>query len=172
MFKTIGCQSKIKRFKHCQRTKMKGANYMNAYERYMDSIYKPMREQLVENGFTELTTAEEVAEKMDSMTGTALVVVNSVCGCAAGQARPAVIEALEELDEQPTHLLTVFAGQDKEATAKMRTYFADIPPSSPSVALLKDGEMAAFMPREYIESNLKDTIKEKLVEVLTEHIDA
>ncbi len=145
---------------------------MNAYEEFMESVYKPMREQLVANGFTELTTADEVKEKMDGIRGTALVVVNSVCGCAAGQARPAVIEALQAVDQQPAHLFTVFAGQDKEATAEMRSYFSEIPASSPSIALLKDGKIAYFMPREEIESNQMEAIKAKLVDVLTQHVTA
>lgn len=141
---------------------------MNAYEEFMQSVYKPMREQLVANGFTELTTAEAVEEKMDGIEGTAIIVINSVCGCAAGQARPAVIEALQEVEHEPTHLLTVFAGQDKEATAKMRDYFPEVEPSSPSIALWKDGKLAHFVPRDDIEINQKETIKAHLVEVLNQ----
>lgn len=143
---------------------------MNAYEQFMQSVYKPMREQLVAHNFTELTTAEDVKEKMDGVEGTALIVVNSVCGCAAGQARPAVIEALQEVTQEPDHLVTVFAGQDKEATAEMRSYFSEIPPSSPSIALWKDGEIVYFMPREEIESNQKEAIKDRLVEELTKYV--
>ena len=129
-----------------------------------------MREQLVANGFTELTTADEVDEKMNEIEGTALVVINSVCGCAAGQARPAVIEALQEVEHQPTHLLTVFAGQDKEATAKMRGYFPEVEPSSPSIALIKDGELVHFIPRDHIEINQMETIKDHLSGVLTQFV--
>lgn len=129
-----------------------------------------MREQLVAHNFTELTTAEDVKEKMDGVEGTAFIVVNSVCGCAAGQARPAVIEALQEVTQAPDHLVTVFAGQDKEATAEMRSYFSEIPPSSPSIALWKDGEIVYFMPREEIESNQKEAIKDRLVEELTKYV--
>lgn len=143
---------------------------MNAYDKFMQSVYKPMREQLVAHNFTELTTAEDVKEKMDGVEGTALIVVNSVCGCAAGQARPAVIEALQEVTQEPNHLVTVFAGQDKEATAEMRSYFSEIPPSSPSIALWKDGEIVYFMPREEIESNQKEAIKDRLVEELTKYV--
>lgn len=143
---------------------------MNAYDQYMQSVYKPMREQLVANGFTELTTADEVDEKMNEIEGTALVVINSVCGCAAGQARPAVIEALQEVEHQPTHLLTVFAGQDKEATAKMRGYFPEVEPSSPSIALIKDGELVHFIPRDHIEINQMETIKDHLSGVLTQFV--
>ncbi|MDS9471244.1 BrxA/BrxB family bacilliredoxin [Sporosarcina pasteurii] len=145
---------------------------MNAYEEFMQGVYKPMREHLVSAGFTELTTAEDVQGKMDSIEGSALIVINSVCGCAAGQARPAVIEALQEIEHQPTHLFTVFAGQDKEATEKMREYFPEVPPSSPSIALWKDGALAYFIPREEIEINQMETIKEHLVGVLKQFITA
>lgn len=132
---------------------------MNAYEEYMKGIVKPMREELVRAGFTELTTAKEVKEKMDALEGTALIVINSVCGCAAGLARPAVREALNGASEKPDHLLTVFAGQDKEATAQMRDYFREVPPSSPSIALWKDGQLAYFIPREQIESSEMEQIQ-------------
>ena len=141
---------------------------MNAYDEYMRGIVKPMREELVQNGFTELTTAESVEEKMDKLEGTALVVINSVCGCAAGLARPAVREALIETDQKPDHLLTVFAGQDKEATERMRAYFPEVPPSSPSIALWKDGALAYFIPREQIENYEMEQIKDHLSEVLTQ----
>ncbi|MFC5587628.1 BrxA/BrxB family bacilliredoxin [Sporosarcina soli] len=141
---------------------------MNAYDEYMKGIVKPMREELVHNGFTELTTVEAVEETMDKLEGTALVVINSVCGCAAGLARPAVREALQEAEQKPDHLLTVFAGQDKEATERMRAYFAEVPPSSPSIALWKDGALAYFIPREQIENFEMEQIKNHLAEVLTQ----
>ncbi len=141
---------------------------MNAYDEYMKGIVKPMREELVHNGFTELTTVEAVEETMDKIEGTALVVINSVCGCAAGLARPAVREALQEAEQKPDHLLTVFAGQDKEATERMRAYFAEVPPSSPSIALWKDGALAYFIPREQIENFEMEQIKNHLAEVLTQ----
>ncbi len=150
--------------------KMKGDYIMNAYEEFMQSIHKPMREDLVNVGFTELLTADDVQDKMDTIKGTALIVINSVCGCAAGQARPAVQEALKEAKQQPTHLLTVFAGQDKEATQKMREYFPEVEPSSPSIALWKDGELAHFIPREQIEISEMHTIKAQVTEMLNEHI--
>ncbi|WOV88973.1 BrxA/BrxB family bacilliredoxin [Sporosarcina oncorhynchi] len=139
---------------------------MNAYDEYMKSIVKPMREELVQYGFTELTTAEAVEQTMDNIEGTALIVVNSVCGCAAGLARPAVREALNEVTEKPNHLLTVFAGQDKEATLMMRDYFPEVPPSSPSIAVWKDGKLAYFIPREQIENFEMEQIKEHLSGVL------
>lgn len=139
---------------------------MNAYDEYMKSIVKPMREELVQHGFTELTTAEDVEQTMDNLEGTALIVINSVCGCAAGLARPAVREALNEVTEKPNHLLTVFAGQDKEATLMMRDYFPEVPPSSPSIAIWKDGKLAYFIPREQIENFEMEQIKEHLSGVL------
>ncbi|WP_336825331.1 BrxA/BrxB family bacilliredoxin [Sporosarcina sp. USHLN248] len=139
---------------------------MNAYEEYMLGIVKPMREELVSAGFTELTTAESVEDTMDKLEGTALIVINSVCGCAAGLARPAVREALDETEQRPDHLLTVFAGQDKEATAVMRNYFPEVPPSSPSIAFWKDGQLSYFIPREQIENSEMEQIKEHISGVL------
>ncbi|MFC5603410.1 BrxA/BrxB family bacilliredoxin [Sporosarcina koreensis] len=139
---------------------------MNAYDEYMKGIVKPMREELVQTGFTELTTAEQVEETMQSLEGSALIVINSVCGCAAGLARPAVREALQATEEAPNHLLTVFAGQDKEATEAMRNYFPEVPPSSPSIAVWKDGALAYFIPREQIENYEMEQIKEHLTGVL------
>jgi len=145
---------------------MKRGENMNAYDEYMKGIVKPMREELAQNGFTELKTAEAVEETMKTLEGTALVVINSVCGCAAGLARPAVREALQEAEHKPNHLFTVFAGQDKEATAMMREYFPEVPPSSPSIALWKDGALAYFIPREQIENFEMGQIKDHLSEVL------
>lgn len=139
---------------------------MNAYDEYMRGIVKPMREELVQSGFTELTTAEEVEGTMKSIDGTALIVINSVCGCAAGLARPAVREALQATETKPDHLFTVFAGQDKEATETMRSYFPEVPPSSPSIAVWKDGALAYFIPREQIENFEMEQIKEHLSGVL------
>ncbi|MBB4826066.1 putative YphP/YqiW family bacilliredoxin [Sporosarcina luteola] len=139
---------------------------MNAYDEYMKGIVKPMREELVGAGFSELTTAEQAKETMDSLDGTAIIVINSVCGCAAGLARPAVREALEAADHRPDHLLTVFAGQDKEATDVMRSFFPEVPPSSPSIAFWKDRKLAYFIPREQIENFEMEQIKEHISGVL------
>lgn len=113
----------------------------NAYEEYMRQMVIPMRQELVRSGFEELTTEEAVTEFMENTAGTTLVVVNSVCGCAAGLARPSAGQAVVRAEKQPDHLVTVFAGQDKDATAKMREYFGEIPPSSPSMALLKEKKL-------------------------------
>lgn len=138
---------------------------MNAYDEYMKGIVTPMREELTNAGFTELTTAEEVGAAFQNLTGSALIMINSVCGCAAGLARPAVREAVEEV--KPDHLFTVFAGQDKEATEAMRAHFPEVPPSSPSVAIWDEGKLVYFVPREQIENFDKEQIKDHLVGVLT-----
>jgi putative YphP/YqiW family bacilliredoxin len=134
---------------------------MNAYEEYMRGIVQPMRDELTQAGFQELTTAEQVEEYTAQAKGSTLVVVNSVCGCAAGLARPAVRESLQN-EKKPDHLVTVFAGQDREATEKMREYFTDQPPSSPSVALMQDGKLVHFVPREQIEGYDVEEIVENL----------
>lgn len=118
---------------------------------YSPLLVRPMKDELTTLGFQELLTAEEVDAIMAAKEGTLLLVINSVCGCAAGQARPGVSLALEG-DLRPDHLVTVFAGQEVEATKQARGYFADIPPSSPSMALFKEGELVYFVPRHRIES--------------------
>ncbi len=121
-----------------------------SFDQYMRDMVQPMRDELTSLGIQELRTPEEVQESLPSAKGTTLVVVNSVCGCAAGQCRPGVAKALQH-DLTPDHLFTVFAGQDKEATATAREYFAPYPPSSPSIALMKDGELVHFIERHQIE---------------------
>ncbi|OXM13623.1 BrxA/BrxB family bacilliredoxin [Paenibacillus herberti] len=128
-----------------------------SFERYMFDMVQPMRDDLTRLGIQELRTTEDVEEKLPSAKGTALVVVNSVCGCAAGQCRPGVAQALGH-DITPDHLFTVFAGQDKEATAKARELFAPYPPSSPSIALMKDGELVHFIERHQIENRSAEEI--------------
>ncbi|WP_368504448.1 BrxA/BrxB family bacilliredoxin [Alkalihalophilus sp. As8PL] len=138
------------------------------YEDYMKQVVLPMRAELTEAGFTELTTSEEVDHYMDQAKGTTLVVINSVCGCAAGLARPAATTSLQH-DQTPDHLVTVFAGQDKEATATMRSYFPEIPPSSPSMAILKGKEVVHFIPREQIEGASPESIIRNLALAYNEH---
>lgn len=122
-----------------------------------------MREELTELGIEELKTTDDVDRAMDEYDeGTMLMVINSVCGCAAGNARPGVKIALESTDDKPNHLVTVFAGQDKEATARAREYFSEYPPSSPAFAFFKDGEIKAMIPRHRIEGRTKDEIAEDL----------
>jgi len=122
-----------------------------------------MREELTDLGIEELKTVEEVDRAMEEYNeGTMLMVVNSVCGCAAGNARPGVKLALENSEIQPDHMVTVFAGQDKEATARAREYFSEYPPSSPAFAYFKDGEIKAMIPRHRIEGRTKADIAEDL----------
>lgn len=118
---------------------------------YSPLMVRPMKEELTNLGFQELLTAEDADAFMSDKSGSALLVINSVCGCAAGQARPGVHLALEG-EVRPDRLATVFAGQEVEATKQLRGYFAEIPPSSPSMALFKDGELVYFVPRHRIES--------------------
>lgn len=134
---------------------------MMSYEAYMSQVIQPMRDELTRVGITELRTPEEVEQTLSSMKGTALVVVNSVCGCAAGLARPAVAHSLHH-GKKPDHLFTVFAGQDKEATTKAREFFEGYPPSSPSFALMKDGKLVTMVERHQIENNDLQTISNLL----------
>ncbi|MDX1639601.1 MAG: BrxA/BrxB family bacilliredoxin [Balneolaceae bacterium] len=122
-----------------------------------------MREELTELGIEELKTPDDVDRAMEEYDkGTMLMVINSVCGCAAGNARPGVKIALEQSDVKPDHMVTVFAGQDKEATARAREYFSEYPPSSPAFAYFKDGEIKAMIPRHRIEGRTKVEIAEDL----------
>ncbi|MEL3974637.1 BrxA/BrxB family bacilliredoxin [Rossellomorea oryzaecorticis] len=140
-----------------------------AYEEYMRQLVKPMRQELAQAGFKELATAEEVEQFMESAEGTTLVVVNSVCGCAAGLARPAATQSILNNDKTPDQLVTVFAGQDKEATMKMREYFEGYEPSSPSMALLKGNKVVHFIPREEIEDHDISAIISNLTSSFNEH---
>ena len=118
---------------------------------YPEIMIIPMREELTRLGIQELKTATEVDQALKDRPGTAMVVVNSICGCAAGRMRPAVRMALEN-QIKPERAFSVFAGQDTEATEQARSYFTGWPPSSPSVAILRDGELVYMMPRRDIES--------------------
>ncbi|MBB5325674.1 putative YphP/YqiW family bacilliredoxin [Anoxybacillus tepidamans] len=140
-----------------------------AYEEYMRQLVQPMRDELVRAGFQELTTSEEVENFMENVQGTTFVVVNSVCGCAAGLARPAATQAILRSEKKPNHLVTVFAGQDREATAKMREYFVGIEPSSPSMALLKGKEVVHFIPRHEIEGNSLEAVMENIMTALEKY---
>ncbi|MFJ5795914.1 BrxA/BrxB family bacilliredoxin [Bacillus atrophaeus] len=140
-----------------------------AYEEYICQLVVPMRRELTGAGFKELTTAEEVEGFMEEAEGTSLVVVNSVCGCAAGLARPAATQAVLQHDKAPNQTVTVFAGQDKEATAKMREYFTGQEPSSPSMALLKGKEVVHFIPRHEIEGHEMEEIMKNLTDAFDKH---
>jgi putative YphP/YqiW family bacilliredoxin len=124
---------------------------------YPEMMIAPMRKDLVRIGFQELKTAEEVDAVLGTEKRTTLLVVNSMCGCAAGAMRPAVYLSLQG-DTKPEMLTTVFAGQDMEATERAREYIAGYPPSSPSVALFKDGELVYFMERHQIERRYPEEI--------------
>ncbi|MHA7965804.1 BrxA/BrxB family bacilliredoxin [Paenibacillus sp. CAU 1782] len=139
-----------------------------SFERYMLDMVQPMRDELTRLGIKELRTPEEVEAEVPGSKGTALIVINSVCGCAAGQCRPGVAEALNHA-VTPDNLYTVFAGQDKEATAKAREYFAPYPPSSPSIALLKDGELVHFIERHQIENRSAEDIAADLTDAFDKY---
>ncbi|HLJ89872.1 MAG TPA: BrxA/BrxB family bacilliredoxin [Candidatus Angelobacter sp.] len=135
---------------------------------YSPLLVKPMREELTEIGFKELLTAQDVEAALNDHNGTVLLAINSVCGCAAGMARPGARLALENATNKPDRLLAVFAGQDLEATARARNYFADIPPSSPSFAFFKDGELVYFIPRHRIEGRDAQAVSADLAAVFDE----
>ena len=134
---------------------------------YPEMMVAPMREELTRVGFKELRTAEEVDQELNG-TGTTLVVVNSICGCAAGRMRPAVRAALTH-SVKPDRAVTVFAGQDREATERARTYFTGFPPSSPSVALLRDGKLVHMMQRSDIENRDARDLATELVRAFNQH---
>lgn len=138
------------------------------FDAYMKDVIQPMRDELTRLGVKELRTPEEVAEELELPGGTALVVVNSVCGCAAGNCRPAVAMALEH-SAIPERLYTVFAGQDKEATAKAREYFQPYPPSSPSIAIMKDGKLVHFIERHRIEDRTAGEIAADLKDAFEQY---
>jgi putative YphP/YqiW family bacilliredoxin len=127
---------------------------------YPEEIVKPMREQLTNQGFSELKSTNDV-DNMISNKGTTLVVVNSVCGCAAANARPGAISSLLN-EKKPNHLTTVFAGVDREAVDKVRHYLAPFPPSSPAIALFKDGELVHMLERHHIEGRSAEAISQNL----------
>ncbi|NBC67356.1 MAG: BrxA/BrxB family bacilliredoxin [Bacteroidetes bacterium] len=122
-----------------------------------------MRKELTDIGVEELKTPEDVDRAMKEYNnGTMLMAINSVCGCAAGNARPGLGIALENVEEKPDYLVTVFAGQDKEATARAREYFSEYPPSSPAFAFFVDGEIKAMIPRHRIEGRTKQEVAQDL----------
>ena len=136
---------------------------------YPEQLVAPMRTDLTSAGFTELKTPEDVDKHLKDHKGTTLLVINSVCGCAAGAARPGIKWALQNSAKKPGHLATVFAGVDKEAVAKAREYTLPYPPSSPSIALFKDGELVHFVERHHIEGRNAMMIGQHLVEVFDEY---
>ena len=138
---------------------------------YDPSAVQPMREELVNVGFRELTTAAEVDGTFSKdAKGTTLLVINSVCGCAAGGARPGVMMALQNA-KIPDNLVTVFAGQDREATERARSHLEGVPPSSPFIALFKDGSIVGVLERQHIEGRHPTDIAQALANAFNEHCE-
>lgn len=128
---------------------------------YPEMLVAPMRAELTNNGFTELKNADEVSGALENNHDTTLLVINSVCGCAAGSARPGVLKSLAG-SKKPARLLTVFAGQDLDATSKAREFLAPYPPSSPAIALMKNGEVVHMLERHMIEGRTADMLADNL----------
>lgn len=135
---------------------------------YDERFIAPMRAELTQLGVEEMRTADEVDAKLRDAKGTTLLVVNSMCGCAARNARPAVAAALQN-GKKPEHLTTVFAGQDVDATQRARTYITGYPPSSPSIALLKDGKLVYMMERHEIEGRSAQVIADDLTRAFEQY---
>lgn len=133
---------------------------------YDPMLVQPMREELTSLGIQELRTAEAVDAAL-AKPGTTMVVVNSVCGCAAGGARPGVALAMKH-GTLPDNIVTVFAGQDTDATERARSFFTGVPPSSPSVAIMRDGQLVAFLPRHHIEGRSPEMIAASLTSAFDE----
>lgn len=129
---------------------------------YPEEIVIPMKEELTDNGFTELLSASEVDGQLKK-EGTTLVMINSVCGCSAGSARPAVLMAVANSSKKPDYLTTSFAGFDTEAIIKLREHLLPYPPSSPSIALFKNGELVHFIERHQIEGRPAQVIAHNLI---------
>jgi len=135
---------------------------------YPEEFIKPFREELTRLGVEELRTSESVDAAVQNSTGTLMIVVNSICGCAAGKARPGVAQALKN-DVRPDRVATVFAGGDIEATARARSYFSGYAPSSPSIGILKNGELVYMMERWQIEGKGPNEIATELVNAFENH---
>lgn len=135
---------------------------------YPAQIVLPMKADLTEVGFEDITTADAAADAIENTEGTLLMVINSVCGCAAGMARPGVKASLKA-QKTPNRLCTVFAGYDNDAVKKVREYLLPYPPSSPSIALFKDGELVHMLERHNIEGYPADAIAQSLVAAYATH---
>jgi putative YphP/YqiW family bacilliredoxin len=138
---------------------------------YDERLVTPMRQELTSIGITEMRTPDEVDAKLRAARGTTLVVVNSVCGCAARNARPAVTQALQH-SVKPDSLTTVFAGQEKEAVQRVRSYFPGYPPSSPQIALLKDGDLVFMLERHDIEGRTAEEVARDLTAAFDKYCSA
>lgn len=135
---------------------------------YPEEIVIPMKEELTENGFSELLTPEEVDQQL-GQSGTTLVMINSVCGCSAGTARPGVLMAVANASKKPDHLTTSFAGFDVDAVKKLREHLLPYPPSSPAIALFKDGQLVHFIERHMIEGRPAQMIAHNLIAAFDQH---
>lgn len=135
---------------------------------YPEELVIPMKSELTDRGFEEMLSAEEVEDVL-AEPGTTLVVINSVCGCSAGTARPGVLLAVMNSDKKPDHLKTSFAGFDTEAVQKVREYLMPYPPSSPSIALFKDGQLVHFIERHHIEGRPAEMIAQNLIAAFNEY---
>lgn len=135
---------------------------------YSELMIRPMREELTRIGVEELRTPDAVEQTLENSQGTVMVVVNSICGCAAGKARPGIAQALQH-SVRPDKVTTVFAGADIEATEKARSYFTGYAPSSPSIALLKDGKLVYMMERRQIEGKDAFQVASELVQAFDQH---
>lgn len=135
---------------------------------YPEELVIPMKEELTENGFSELKTPEEVINQLESK-GTTLVVINSVCGCSAGTARPGVLMAVHNTKKKPDHLTTSFAGFDLDAVRTLRERLLPYPPSSPAVALFKDGQLVHMIERHHIEGRSAQMIAHNLIAAFDEY---
>ena len=135
---------------------------------YPEEIVIPMKEELTENGFSEMLTSAAVEETIKD-NGTTLVVINSVCGCSAGTARPGVLMAVNNSAKKPDHLTTSFAGFDVDAVKKVREHLLPYPPSSPAIALFKDGQLVHMIERHHIEGRSADMIAMNLIQAFEAH---
>ena len=135
---------------------------------YPEEFVVPMKEELTDNGFTELLSSEDVQDQLKK-EGTTLVMINSVCGCSAGTARPGVVMAVMNSEIKPDYLTTTFAGFDTEAVNEVRKHLLPYPPSSPSIALFKNGELVHFIERHHIEGRSAQMIAQNLIGAFQEH---
>jgi putative YphP/YqiW family bacilliredoxin len=142
--------------------------FLKTQTMYPEQLVIPMKEELTENGFSEMRTPEEVINQLESK-GTTLVVINSVCGCSAGTARPGVLMAVHNTAKRPDHLTTSFAGFDVDAVRTLREKLLPYPPSSPSVALFKDGQLVHMIERHHIEGRSAQMIAHNLIAAFDEY---
>jgi putative YphP/YqiW family bacilliredoxin len=135
---------------------------------YPPEIVMPMKAELTSNGFEDCSTPEQVEIAL-AQAGTTLVMINSVCGCSAGTARPGILMAVQNAPKKPSQTITSFAGFDREAVNKVREYLLPYPPSSPAIALLKDGQLVHMIERHMIEGRSAEMIADNLIEAFNQH---